>query len=65
VTPATPVTISDAASPADEIENLKARHAAEIERIVEVAPETVEKLCWKLLKMQIVASRSCAQRTSV
>jgi cell shape-determining protein MreC len=44
VTPATFVTISDAASPVDEIEKLKAHHAAEIERLVEVAQETVEKL---------------------
>jgi cell division septum initiation protein DivIVA len=37
-------TISDAASPVDEIEKLKARHAAEIERIVEVAQKTVNDL---------------------
>jgi cell division septum initiation protein DivIVA len=44
------VTISDAPSPADEIENLKARHAAEIARIVEVAQETVEKLVQEALE---------------
>jgi hypothetical protein len=44
VTPATPVTISDAASPVDEIEKLRARDAAEIERIVEVAQKTVTDL---------------------
>ena len=37
-------TISDAASPVDEIEKLKARHAAEIQRIVEVAQKTVSDL---------------------
>jgi hypothetical protein len=43
VTPVTPVTVSDAASSADEIENLKARHAAEIERLVEVAQPSAER----------------------
>jgi hypothetical protein len=43
-------TICDAASPVDEIEKLKARHAAEIERIVEVAQETVEKLVQEALE---------------
>jgi len=69
VTPATFVTISDASSPADEIENLKARHAAEIERIVKVSSRSLRRPSRssfrRLLKMQIVASRSCAQRTSL
>jgi hypothetical protein len=49
VTPVTPVTVSDA-SPLDESEKLKARHAAEIDRIVEVAQETVEKLVQEALE---------------